>query len=255
VALHGTVLAWQVLLPLAVGVVLLAGYAVHALRPRTAAPLIELRLFARRSFTAGVVAAAVLGLATFASIFAIPLYYQQVRDFGVFEAGLLLAPYGLGSAIVMPLAGQLSDRLGSRLPALVGAGFALVASVAFTTFGPTTPLLLPLPAAFVLGIGTGTAGAPVIGSVCRTLPVELVPQGSSVLYMLNQLGAATGIAVVALLVQAAGDPVTGFRSAYLGVVVALLLMVVAATQIPGRPAPAGGKQASEETGAAATESR
>jgi EmrB/QacA subfamily drug resistance transporter len=234
VASRGKVAAWPVLLPLAVAVVLLAGYAVHALRGRSTPPLIDLRLFGRRSFTASVVAAAVLGLATFASIFAIPLYYQQVRGFGVFEAGLSLAPFGLGSALVMPLAGRLSDRLGSRRPALTGAGFALVASVGFATFGPDTPLVLPLVAAFVLGVGTGTAGAPVIGSVYRTLPPQLVPQGSSVLYMLNQLGAAMGIAIVALVLQAASSTEAGFRGAYVAIAVALLLMVVAATQIPGR---------------------
>ncbi|MCZ0983355.1 DHA2 family efflux MFS transporter permease subunit [Streptomyces diastatochromogenes] len=72
VALRGTFTTWQVLLPLAVSLVLLAGYAVHALRERGTPPLIDLRLFRRGSFTASVVAAAILGIATFSSIFVIP---------------------------------------------------------------------------------------------------------------------------------------------------------------------------------------
>jgi MFS family permease len=236
VAQRGSFTTWQVLLPLAVAVVLLAGYAAHALRKSGKAPLIDLRLFTRRSFTASVVAAAVLGLATFASIFVIPLYYQQVRGYGVFESGLRLAPFGVGSALVMPLAGRLSDRWGSRNLALAGAAVALLSSLAFSRFDAETAQLWPLLAAFTLGIGTGSAGAPVIGSVYRTLPPRLVPQGSSVLYMLNQLGASIGIAVVALLMQNAGpdDPRSGFRHAYLAVVVALGVMVVASLFIPGR---------------------
>ncbi len=256
IAQRGTFTTWQVLLPLAAALVLLAGYAWHALRDREAPPLIDLRLFTRRSFTASVVAAAVLGLATFASIFVIPLYYQQVRGHDVFESGLRLAPFGVGSALVMPLAGRLSDRWGSRNLALTGAGIALLSALAFSRFDAHTAQLWPLLAAFTLGIGTGSAGAPVIGSVYRTLPAPLVPQGSSVLYMLNQLGASIGIAVVALLMQNAGAdaPGAGFRDAYVAVAVALVVMIVAAVFIPGRasaPPEASGGPAAQPAGAGA----
>ncbi|MFI8347265.1 MDR family MFS transporter [Streptomyces sp. NPDC085596] len=247
VARRGSFATWHVLLPLALAVVLLTGYAVHALRTRETPPLIELRLFTRRGFTASVVAAAVLGLATFASIFVIPLYYQQVRGYGVFESGLRLAPFGVGSALVMPLAGRLSDSWGSRNLALTGAATALLSSLAFSRFDAQTDQLWPLLAAFTLGIGTGSAGAPVIGSVYRTLPPRLVPQGSSVLYMLNQLGASIGIAAVALLMQSAGvdRPRSGFHHAYLAVVVALLVMIVASLFIPGRAVAAPERPAEE----------
>ncbi|MCZ0983354.1 MFS transporter [Streptomyces diastatochromogenes] len=163
-----------------------------------------------------------------------------MRGTGVFEAGLRLAPFGVGSALVMPLAGRLSDRWGSRRLALTGAVIALLSSLAFSRFDVGTHQLWPLLAAFTLGIGTGSAGAPVIGSVYRTLPPQLVPQGSSVLYMLNQLGASLGIALVALLMQNAGSdsPATGFRDAYVAVIVALAVMIVATLFIPGKaPAP------------------
>ncbi|MFZ3555159.1 MDR family MFS transporter [Streptomyces sp. BH055] len=236
VAQRGTFTTWQVLLPLASAVALLAGYAVHALRERGTPPLIDLRLLRRGGFTASVIAAAVLGIATFASIFVIPLYYQQVRGTGVFEAGLRLAPFGIGSALVMPVAGRLSDRLGSRVLALAGAVIALLSSLAFSRFDADTAQLWPLLAAFTLGVGTGSAGAPVIGSVYRTLPPQLVPQGSSVLYMLNQLGASLGIAMVALVMQNAGadDPVAGFQHAYAAVAAALVVMIVASVFIPGK---------------------
>lgn len=123
----------------------------------------------------------------------------------MFESGLRLASFGVGSALVMPLAGRLSDRWGSRNLALTGAAIALLSSFAFSRFDAQTDGFWPLLAAFTLGIGTGSAGAPVIGSVYRTLPGYLVPQGSSVLYTLNQLGASIGMSVVALLMLNAGD--------------------------------------------------
>ncbi|MFD4371224.1 DHA2 family efflux MFS transporter permease subunit [Streptomyces sp. NPDC058486] len=239
--------AWQVLVPLAAAVLLLGGYAVHALGARRTAPLIDLRLFTRRSFSASVTVGSLVGLATFAFLFALPLYYQQARGHGTFASALLLAPLGVGSALSMPLTGRLSDRLGSRPLVLGGAVLATLSALAFTRAGAQTPEVLTALAAFTLGLGLGAVGAPTIASLYRTLPSALVPQGSSVLYMLNQLGASVGIATVALVVQTAGDgdAVRGFRAAAWTVAIALVVTLAAATQLPGRPEPH--KEAPEPT--------
>jgi MFS family permease len=65
----------------------------------------------------------------------------------------------------------------------------------------------------------------------------MVAQGSSVLYMLNQLGAALGVALVTLLVQMAGDPMAGFRGvAWFAFAVIVIVIVLAAVPLlPGRP--------------------
>ncbi|GAA3546049.1 MDR family MFS transporter [Amycolatopsis ultiminotia] len=238
-AQRGTFAAWPVLLSLTAAVVLLGGYAVHALRRRSAPPLIELRMFASRAFSASVGTGALSGLATFASLFLIPLYYQQVRGHGVFAAGLLLAPLGVGSAISMPLSGRLSDRFGSRVPVRIGAGIALLSSIGFGRLTADTNHAWLAVLAFALGFGLGSVGAPTIGSLYRTLPPAQVAQGSSVLYMLNQLGASIGIALVALIVQNAASPLTGFRTAYWWIVAALTVTLLVSPLIPGRPAPAG----------------
>ncbi|MGY5311587.1 MFS transporter [Nocardia gipuzkoensis] len=247
---RGVFTTWHVLLPLAVAIVLLAAYTAHALRKRATPPLIDVRLFTRLNFSASVVAAALLGLLSFASIFAIPLYYQQVRGFDAWEAGLLLAPFGLGSAIAMPLAGRLSDQLGSRRLALTGAVVALLSALWFTQFDAHTNLWWTALAAFTFGIGTGSGGAPTIGSVYRTLPPELVPQGSSVLYMLNQLGASIGIAMVALIIETTVGAQLGFQHAYWWIAGAAVILIVASSFIPGKPAPVPAEEFAEAETAA-----
>ncbi|POX55053.1 MFS transporter [Streptomyces sp. Ru71] len=237
---RATVTVWQVLVPLAAAIVLLGGYAVHALGARRTPPLIDLRLFTRRSFSASVTVGSLVGLATFASLFALPLYYQQARGHGTFATALLLAPLGVGSAISMPLTGRLSDRIGSRYLVLAGAVVAGLSALALTRAGAHTAEAWTAVAAFTLGLGLGSVGAPTIASLYRTLPPALVPQGSSVLYMLNQLGASIGIALVALVVQTAGDgdAVRGFHAAAWTVTVALAVTLAAATLLPGPPKPA-----------------
>ncbi|WP_181721935.1 DHA2 family efflux MFS transporter permease subunit [Nocardia gipuzkoensis] len=247
---RGVFTTWHVLLPLAVAIVLLAAYTAHALRKRATPPLIDVRLFTRLNFSASVVAAALLGLLSFAGIFAIPLYYQQVRGFDAWEAGLLLAPFGLGSAIAMPLAGRLSDQLGSRRLALTGAVVALLSALWFTQFDAHTNLWWTALAAFTFGIGTGSGGAPTIGSVYRTLPPELVPQGSSVLYMLNQLGASIGIAMVALIIETTVGAQLGFQHASWWIAGAAVILIVASSFIPGKPAPVPAEEFAEAETAA-----
>jgi EmrB/QacA subfamily drug resistance transporter len=237
---HTAFTAWQALAPLTLGVVLLAGYAAHALRTRRTPPLIDVRLFANRGFTASVTIMGLGGLANFAALFTLPLYYQQAHGRGTLAAGLLLAPFGLAGAIAMPLAGRLSDRIGAKGLATAGAILAALSGLFLTRVTADTPVGWAALATFAIGLGAGFFSAPTMGSLYRTLPPPMVAQGSSVLYMLNQLGAALGIAVVTLTIQSAGDLMTGFHHVFWVVVAVLLVVLAAIPLLPGRrpPAPA-----------------
>lgn len=230
---------WQVLVPGALGLALLVGYGLHAagLVRRRRAPLIDLRLFANPRFTAAVVVMNLVGLATFANLFALPLYYQQYGH-GSLAAGLLAAPFAVGAIIAMPLSGRLSDRLGARELARGGALVAAVGGLVLTRVGASTGEVWPAIAALVVGLGLGFVGAPTMGSLYRVLPPPLVAQGSSVLYILNQLGAAIGIAVVTLILAVVGrdDLIAGFHGVSWFAIAALAVILAATPLLPGRPA-------------------
>jgi EmrB/QacA subfamily drug resistance transporter len=210
--------------PVVAAAVLLAGYAVHALRRDQ--PLVDLRLFARGGFAAGVAVMALTGMAMFASLVALPLYFQQTGGHGALAAGLLVAPLGVGSAVAAPLAGRVSDRIGSRNLALAGGAVAAVSALALTQVGAELWVVL---AGLVMGAGLGFVGPPAMGSLYRTLPASLVPQGSSVLYMLNQLGGSIGVAVTALILATLGD----FHGVYWFVTGAIAILIAASALLPG----------------------
>ena len=108
----------KVVVPCLAGLALIAAFASHALRvPR---PLLELRLYRRPTFASASLAMFCLGAALFGSMILLPLYWQGIRHESVVDTGLLTAPLGLGMALVMPLAGKLSDRWGGGPLALFG---------------------------------------------------------------------------------------------------------------------------------------
>jgi EmrB/QacA subfamily drug resistance transporter len=231
-------LAWPVLLPLAVSLALLAGYAVHALRRDR--PLVDLRLFARGGFAASVTVMALTGLAMFASLVVLPLYFQQIHGHGALAAGVLVAPLGVGAAVAAPLAGRISDRVGSRNLALAGGFVAALAAFAFTWIGPGTGEVWVVLAGLAIGVGLGFVGPPAMGSLYRTLPGPLVPQGSSVLYMLNQLGGSIGVAVIAFAMETATDTLAGFYGVYWFLTGAILVLLASSALLPGKaPVPHG----------------
>ena len=94
-----------------------------------------------------------LGAALFGGMILMPLYWQQVRLESVVDTGLLTAPMGLGMALVMPLAGRLTDRLGGGPLALFGVIVTTLATIPFGFIGAHTSILLLSVAMFVRGDG------------------------------------------------------------------------------------------------------
>ena len=108
----------------------------HALR--VPHPLLDLRLYRRATFASASIAMFCLGAALFGGMVLLPLYWQQVRLESVVVTGLLTAPMGIGMALVMPLAGRLTDRFGGGPLALVGVIVTTLATIPFGLIGAHT---------------------------------------------------------------------------------------------------------------------
>jgi MFS family permease len=112
----------------------------------------------------------------------LPLYYQVVRGQGALNAGLLLAPQGLGAMVSMPLAGRITDKAGPG---------------AVIPFGITSyPWLIA--SLFVRGLGVGASMMPVFAAAYRRLPRERVPQAATTMSALVQVGGSFGSAVLVM---------------------------------------------------------
>jgi MFS family permease len=92
--------------PIVAGLALVGLFTWHSLR--VAHPLIDLRLFRSRGFRAAAATTFLLGAALFGTLLVLPLYYQVDRGESALNAGLLLAPQGIGAALMLPISGRLT---------------------------------------------------------------------------------------------------------------------------------------------------
>src|SRR5439155_13276658 len=118
IGVTGSFTAAKAIVPCLAGLALIAAFALHALRVPN--PLLDLRLYRRATFASASFAMFCLGAALFGSMILLPLYWQGVRHESVVDTGLLTAPQGIGMAIVMPIAGKLTERRGGGPLALIG---------------------------------------------------------------------------------------------------------------------------------------
>jgi EmrB/QacA subfamily drug resistance transporter len=184
------------------GLALVTLFVWHA-RVRGQTALIDVSLFARRGFSSAVAANFLLPMALFGTLLLLPLYYQLVRHEDPLHVGLLLVPQGVGAALVMPLAGALTDKIGARIVVSVGVVLTTLGALAFTQVGADTPYVYLAAALFVFGLGAGSTIMPSMAAAFQTLTREETPRATSALNAIQRIAGAIGTALLAIVLQRA----------------------------------------------------
>ena len=224
---------------LALGALLIASFLAWEMRARQ--PMLPLRFFRSRAFSAGNAAI----FFTFASLFAAVFFYAQllqtVLGYGPLGAGLRLLPWTATFMTVAPVAGALADRIGER-PLMVaglslqaiGLGWlALIADPSLTYSQMLAPFV-------VAGVGVSMAIPAAQNSVVGSVAPEAIGKAAGVNSMMRELGGVFGIAVTVAVFAAAGGYASaqaftdGFGPA-IGVAAAMALTgALAGLALPGR---------------------
>jgi EmrB/QacA subfamily drug resistance transporter len=191
-----SILAWG---PIACGLVLIALFVRHALRARR--PLIDMHLFRSPGFSGAAAAVFLLGAALFGALLLLPLYYQVDRGESALNAGLLIAPQGIGAALVMPISGRLTDRIGGGRVAVFGIALMTLATLPLVGVGPTTSYGWLAVVLLVRGVGLGCSMMPTMASAYAVLRPDQVPHATSVLNTLQRLGGSIGTALLAVVLS------------------------------------------------------
>jgi EmrB/QacA subfamily drug resistance transporter len=185
--------------PIIAGVVLVVAFVLHSLRATR--PLIDVRLFRVRTFSAAAATTFLVGGALFGAMIILPLYYQVARGEDALTAGLLMAPQGLGAALAMPLAGRLTDRVGGGLVALVGLTILTLGTIPFAFIDSSSSYTLLAFLLVLRGLGIGGSMMPAMAAAYATLERADVPRATSSLNALQRIGGSIGTAVLAVVLQ------------------------------------------------------
>jgi len=191
----------KVIVPIIVGIVLVAAFVLHALKVPN--PLLDVRLYRRATFSSAAFAMFCLGAALFGGMILLPLYWQEVRLESVVHTGLLTAPQGLGAACAMPIAGKLTDRWGGGGLALFGVIVCTIATIPFGLIGAHTSIVWLSFAMFVRGIGIGFGFLPAMAAAFASLKRSELASATPQLNVIQRVGGSIGTAVLAVVLQRA----------------------------------------------------
>jgi EmrB/QacA subfamily drug resistance transporter len=189
-----------VVVPLAAGALLIAAFGVRALRPG-GEPLVDIRLFRSRPFTASTGVLFLSGFVLYGAMLLIPLYCQRLRGQDALAAGLFLVPQGVGALLSRGIAGKMTDRIGPRWITFAGFVLVVLGTLPFVFADATTSTPLLAAALVVRGIGLGGVTIPVVSSAYQGLARADVPHASVITRTAQQIGGSFGTAVLAVILE------------------------------------------------------
>jgi EmrB/QacA subfamily drug resistance transporter len=209
---------------LVIAAVALAGVAAAAfarVEKRRSDPMLDLRVFADRAFSGGVVAIMLWAFGLFGIYFFTSLYLQDLLHFGAVEAGAAFVPM----AVLMAAGAAVSDRVAARIGAHRSVGWAMalmgagIASVSL--FGRTATFLELMPGLAVIGIGGGLT-IPLTSTIVAALPADRAGVASAVFNASREVAGLMGVTLLGVIISARSsalahtghDPATAFLGGY-----------------------------------------
>ncbi len=190
--------SWIVTLAL-VSAVCLITLIVHELR--TSDPIVDLRVFKARSYAAGVFLMTIVGFVLYGSMVLLPIMLQTLLGYPPVQAGIAMAPRGIGSFFMMPTVGLLIGRIDPRKllasGLMIGGGTLLWLSRLNLQAGYWDIFWPQL----IQGVGMSLLFVPLTTVAMDPIPRERMGNATSLFNLMRNLGGSIGIAITGTLLQ------------------------------------------------------
>lgn len=182
---------------MAMAAIALVVLVIHELRAKH--PVVDLRIFRERTYAVGVMLITLMGFVLYASLVLVPILLQTVLGYPPLQAGIAMAPRGLGSLIAMPLVGIMMTKVDPRK--LLVAGFATGAVTFYWLAG------LNLDAGYweifwpqlIQGMGLGLLFVPLTTTTMDPIPKEAMGNATSLFNVTRNIGGSIGIATISTI--------------------------------------------------------
>ena len=157
-------------------------------------PVVHLRVFKERTYAAGVFLMTVLGFVLYGSLLLLPIFLQTLLGYPALDAGLAMAPRGLGSFLMMPLVGTVLSRFDPRkvlAVGLVGASWTLYALGRLNLNAGYWDIFWPQ---FIQGAALAMLFVPLTTATMDPIPKEEMGNATSMFNLMRNVGGSMGIA-------------------------------------------------------------
>jgi len=157
-------------------------------------PVVNLRVLKERTFSAGIVLITVVGFVLYGSMVLLPIWLQTLLGYPAVQAGLTLAPRGIGSFIGMPVVGMLVSKIDPRKIIIAGLLTTSVTLFQFSRLSLAAGYWDFFWPQFFQGVAMGMVFVPLTTVTMSRIPKEQIGNATSINSLMRNVGASLGIA-------------------------------------------------------------
>ena len=176
-----------------VSAVALAFFLAHELRVEH--PVVDLRVLRLRTYSVGVFLMTMVGFVLFGSLVLLPIFLQTLLGYPALQAGIALAPRGIGSFLAMPLVGIILGRVDARRLLALGLVGGSVTLFWLGTLNLDVGYWDVFWPQFVQGISLALLFVPLTTITMDPIPREGMGNATSIFNLMRNIGGSLGIAV------------------------------------------------------------
>lgn len=158
-------------------------------------PMLDLSLFKKPQFSLTTLSAIINYIGIYSSIFLMPFYLIQGRGFSPAQAGLILTAQPIIMAIIAPISGTLSDKIGTRIPAMIGMAFLSAGLFLLSRLNSQSSILSIMLSLAVVGLGTGAFISPNNSALMGSAPHARQGIAAGILATARNFGMVLGIGI------------------------------------------------------------
>jgi len=215
-----------------------AGTAFVTIERRTKEPMVDLSMFAIRTFSGGTGAMILWGFGVMGVYFFTAMYLQNVLGFSPTEAGAAFIPMALMMAAIAPIAGPVARRIGTHVTVALGLTLNVVGLVMVSFVGEHGHFMDLMPSFVAFGVGSGFVMMPLNDAIIGVLPPARAGAASAVMNAAREVSGLLGVTIVgailtsrqAAVLRGGATPVHAFLSGY-----QFALLIAAAIVFAGVP--------------------
>jgi DHA2 family multidrug resistance protein len=178
-------------------IVALGWFIVHELT--TAEPIVDLRVLKIRTYATGTVLMTVVGFVLYGSLVLLPLFLQQLLGYPALQAGIAMAPRGMGSFLAMPIVGMITGRVDPRKLLALGiatGGGTLIWLAHLNLQAGYWDIFWPQ---FVQGLSLALIFVPLTTVTMSVIAKEHMGNATSLFNLMRNIGGSMGIATAATM--------------------------------------------------------